>query len=174
MPTSLRSSFFLCCCVLKFLVHKLLIQTLQNGCKIIQTLDIKLCGNKLHATFLSHKHNFYGCFTLTQTGYVCFPTLLRQIKRADLQIDHSQHILLAGIRLCRWIQEMFFAVLFFQGFFAASYGQGKFSKQRGKSKILVLVLFRLWGTQNTKQHQLWLSRRTWSKQQLLVSGFPGK
>ena len=124
MPTSLRSSFFLCCCVLKFLVHKLLIQTLQNGCKTIQTLDIKLCGNKLHATYLSHKHNFYSCFTLTQTGYVCFATLLRQIKRSGLQIDHLQHILLAGIRLCGRIQEMFFAVLFFQGFFAASYGQG--------------------------------------------------
>ena len=143
MPKSLRSSFFLCCCVLKFLVHKLLIQTLQDGCKTIQTLDIKLCGNKLHATFLSHKHNFYGCFTLTQTGYVCFPTFLRQIKRVALQKDHSQHILLAGIRLCRQIQEMFFAVLFFQGFFAASYGQGQFSKQSGKSKILVLFFIQV-------------------------------
>ena len=143
MPTLWRSPFFLCCCVLKFLVHKLLIQTLQDGCKTIQTLDIKLCGNKLHTTNLSHKHNFYGCFTLTQTGYACFPTLLRQIKRASLQNDHSQHILLAGIRLCRRIQEMFFAVLFFQSFFAASYGQGKFSKQSGKSEILVLFLFRL-------------------------------
>merc|ERR1711872_712621 len=36
----------------------------------------------------------------------------------------GQHILLAGIRLCRQIQEMFFVVLFFQGFIAASYGQG--------------------------------------------------
>ena len=143
MPKSLRSSFFLCCCVLKFLVHKLLIQTLQDGSKTIQTLDIKLCGNKLHATYLSHKHNFYSCFTLTQTGYVCFPTLLRQIKRARLQIDHSQHILLAGIRLCRRIQEMFFAVLLFQGFFAASYGQGKFSKQSGKSKILVIFFIQV-------------------------------
>ena len=143
MPTFLRSSFFLCCCVLKFLVHKLLIQTLQDGCKTIQTLDIKICGNKLHTTDLSHKHNFYGCFTLTQTGYVCFPTFLRQIKRVALQKDHSQHILLAGIRLCRQIQEMFFAVLFFQGFFAPSYGQGKFSKQSSKSKILVLFFIQV-------------------------------